>query len=630
VRKRRPPDRPSARQSQPAIDWLGSPANVHRVTIAGWAVIALLAIVLLGIARGPHRVGAYDVESDFYGGYGPAAIAMQHGHIVDASGKLPPVFGFVGPLYPALLALGGRAIGNLFDAAELLSVIACVAVVLCWFLLLRRRANAGLALVVVMLLATNPLLVRYGYSVTTDATALALQSAALLVLFTRRGKAGAAVAGLLAGLAALTRYNSVYLLPAGLIAIAMGTTLEPRRKAAAAWYVIGFLAPTLPWQIYGRLHGAEIQFHQLLAFDVYANATGMDWDTFLAKVWPQFEHAPLAVLTADPGAVAQRMFANLGSHLWLDAGRLLGWPVAACAAAAPLLALRDRRMAALAALALPGAWAFLVLVPAAHNERYSLAVLPFYLLLAGAALTSALWPFAKRRAGVLLQSAVVIAVVAFSLVAAYRAQVGVLGLQPLETIACADTLRQLAKPDDSVIARKPNLAFEAGVAAVYFPPFDSLATLARYAEAKRARWMFVSVAEALLRPDAAYLLDSSATVPGLTLRAYSSVPAVVNGSDWRRVAALYEIGPGFGTAPAWLANDTLRTLHTLRGMACTLPSSRIQLELAAIELMRNDLPAAQAAWRRAARIDPRGMTFLLDHFQGDTLTAVARGQSIYN
>ena len=64
-----------------------------------------------------------------------------------------------------------------------------------WFLLLRRRAGARLALVVVLLLATNPVLARYGYSVTTDATALALQSAALFMLLACTGSAAALGAG---------------------------------------------------------------------------------------------------------------------------------------------------------------------------------------------------------------------------------------------------------------------------------------------------------------------------------------------------------------------------------------------------------------------------------------------------
>jgi uncharacterized membrane protein YhaH (DUF805 family) len=53
----------------------------------------------------------------------------------------------------------------------------------------------------------------------------------------------------------------------------------------------------------------------------------------------------------------------------------------------PLLMLLDRRLLRFAPFALPGVWAFLALVPAAHDERYSLVVLPFYVALAGASLS---------------------------------------------------------------------------------------------------------------------------------------------------------------------------------------------------------------------------------------------------
>src|SRR5207249_4215030 len=155
------------------------------------------------------------------------------------------------------------------------------------------------------------------------------------------------------------------------------------------------------------------------------------------------------------------------------------------------------------------------------NERYSLIVLPFYLLLAGATLTASPGRGAgggSPRAG-RLRMGIVALVVAASLVAAVREQIRVLAQQPLETLGCAETLRRLARPGDRVIARKPNLAFHAGVTSVYFPPTDSLEVLARLARSSGARWLFVSAPEILLRPHTAYLLDTSTTLPGLVRRA---------------------------------------------------------------------------------------------------------------
>ena len=601
-----------------------SPETVRRASLAAWITITLFAATLLVIARGPHKLGAFDVESDFYGGYATAAQAIQHGHLASDGGQLPAVFGFVGPLYPTLLALGGFALGDLFDAAELLSLIGATSVLICWFLLVRRRVSARLAFILVLLLATNPVLVRYGYSATTDATSLAMQAAAMLMLFTLGGLPAAVGAGLFAGLATLTRYTCIYLVPAGIIAIGSGATRHARRKPAALAYLGGFIVLALPWQVYARWHGAEVQFHQLLAFDVYANARGIAWDVFLERIWPRFQHSPLSVFTTDPGAVASRLILNLFGHLRLDAERLLRWPVAAVAALAPVLTIRDRRLLKLVPLVLPGAWAFLALVPAAHNERYSLAVLPFYLLLAGATLTTPWW-WGRGPGSRLLQLAAIAAVAGSSIVATVSEQMFVLEQQPLEILACAQKLKRLARADDRVIARKPNLAYHAGVTPVYFPALDSLPSLARHARDTRTRWLFISPAEVQMRPRLAFLLDSSAAVPGLTMQAYASVPAVIQGLQWRRVAVLYEIGPQFGQLPAWFANDTLRALHTLRGMAVTLPDARLQLQLARVEWFHRDLAASQTAWRDAARIDPAGFARLLERSHGDTLLTVLRG-----
>src|SRR5437773_2540588 len=82
--------------------------------------------------------------------------------------------------------------------------------------LLRRRGGTRLALLTALLLATNPYFVRYGYTASTDALALALQAATLALLLGGTGRRAAAAAGLVAALAFLTRYSAITLLPVGL------------------------------------------------------------------------------------------------------------------------------------------------------------------------------------------------------------------------------------------------------------------------------------------------------------------------------------------------------------------------------------------------------------------------------
>ncbi len=555
-------------------------------------VVALLGVAILVMVLGPHRVGDYMTETDFYGQYAQGARLIQHGHLE------PARYGVVGPGYELALAVAGLAVRDLFLAAGLLSLVSNSLVLLLWAALLRRRADARAALGVTLFMATNATFFRYGYSVTTDAFALALQAATLYVLLARPGLRAAAGAGVLAALAFLTRYNAGVLLPAGLVAIAAGGALQEKRGRAALLFAAGFLLPVVPWVIYSFAHGTGVTFqlHHNIAYEVFARAKGIPWDTYQRTMQPQF-HSLADVIARDPGAVASRMFFNVHDHLRLDATRLLGWPLALCAALGLGLGLADGTLRRLWPLAAAWALLFLALVPAFHSERYSLALLPYY------AAAAALFFASPRFALVLLRGprpwlkpALALLPLAFALAATVRSQARVLDQLPVEVLDAARTLRSLARPGDRVIARKAHLAFHSGVEPVPFPFVGTLPELADYARSQGARWLYFSWPEGQTRPEFWYLLDTTAVVPGLTPRRVTAPhPAV-----------LYEIGPAFGRAPQWAANDTLSALHAARGQLAVDPSDPQALRsLGSVELARGRLAEARVAYERAARRLPR-------------------------
>src|SRR5262249_54771826 len=255
----------------PLLDW------------AAYAIVALYAVAMLWLTFGPHRVGDVFTETDFYGSYGPGARGILHGHLD------PRRYGVVGPLFELLLAGVGLVVHDLFLAAGLIAAIAMTAALLLWRSLLARRGGAALALLAVAFLATNAQFFRYGWSGTTDAPALALQSAALWALLGGRGDGppGARrlfAAGVLAAGAFLTRYNSVALLPAGLAAVALGWNGVARggRTRAALVFAAGFLAPVLPWLAFSASHGGALRFqlHHNIAFEVFARPHGIVWDVY--------------------------------------------------------------------------------------------------------------------------------------------------------------------------------------------------------------------------------------------------------------------------------------------------------------------------------------------------------------
>jgi tetratricopeptide (TPR) repeat protein len=544
---------------QPAVGadpprWLG---------LAATALVAVFALALAVVVLGPHRVGDYYTETDFYGGYVEGARLFLRG------APDPSRYGVSGPFFDAALAAVSLVARDLFHAGELISILSAVAVLALWYRLLRVRAGTWVAAWAVAFLATNAVLFRYGYSATTDALALALGSAALHTGLARRGRATPLLAGLYAGLATLTRYSAVAVLPALAVAAWTGRERHGRsRGAALALVVAGFgamVAPFTAWMLqHGQVPGGLL-FHNV-AYDVYATGAGRTLADYQVQTQPGMTSLGGAI-ARDPAAFVAREAANLVGHLRGDATELLGWPLAALAALGALRLLVARRGRAADTLAFAGLCAYLALVPAPASARYSLAVLPFYAALAAAALVP--WGRGAGAWRVWAPAALGIASLGFGLTQNVRAQREEFALLPLETRDAARALREAPVDTRRVMAVKPHIAYLANARFAPMPNGLPLAELARACARDSVGWLYYSWIEASNRPEYWYLLDPGARVPGLR--------PVVDVS--RLPAVLYRIEPGFGAEPEWLANDSLRVSHEVTFLRRLPPRIRWRGEL---------------------------------------------------
>jgi dolichyl-phosphate-mannose-protein mannosyltransferase/tetratricopeptide repeat protein len=597
-------------------------AETRRLT---WAVVVLAALFAAGLIfmiAGPHRIGDYMTETDFYGDYARGARMVQHGRIE------PARYGVVGPMYEVTLALAGFIVRDLFIAAQLLSCAAMTGALLLWFLLLRRRAGARVALLAALFIATNAHFFHYGYAATTDALALVLQAGAFYLLLARTGPRALIGAGLLAASAFLTRYNAVYLLPFGLIAALGGATgadappdpavapgAEPPiappaprplalRARHALLFAAGFFAPVVPWVLFSLAHGGKFSFqlHHNIAYEVFARAKGIPWDTYQNELQPQFKSLA-DVIRRDPKAVFSRMMFNVGDHMRLDAALVLGWPVAIAGLLGFAIGARDGSLRRLWPLWVAGGLLFLTLVPTFHSERYSMALLPIYATLPAIAFGSP-WFAATlgARARVWLKPALALIPLGFAVAKSVAVQARVVDQLPTEVLECAATLRALARPGDRLIARKWHVAFHAGVEGLPFPFAETIPELARYAHDNHARWLYFSWPEAETRPKFYHLLDTTGVVPGLTARRVTRPhPAV-----------LYEIGPEFGRIPSWYDNDTLKALHMLQArLMVEGDNPKVLLAYSRIAYTRGDQAQAHAAMMRAVSYAPTDPDVLL-------------------
>jgi tetratricopeptide (TPR) repeat protein len=191
----------------------------------------------------------------------------------------------------------------------------------------------------------------------------------------------------------------------------------------------------------------------------------------------------------------------------------------------------------------------------------------------------------------------------FALLANWKHQAYAFTQLPAEVLDASAVLRRLKRPGDRVIARKPQLAFHAGVESAPFPFADSLPDLARGAAAERARWLFFSWPEAETRPAFWFLLDTTGVVPGLTPRCVTSPHPSV----------LYEIGPEFGRVPAWFRNDTLRAWHTVTArLMVDARNPQLLASRAALARLTGKLDLARASVERALAVDPNLLEGLLE------------------
>jgi tetratricopeptide (TPR) repeat protein len=565
--------------------------------------VLLFACVVTPVLLFLHPVGDYFVETDFYGGYAPGVRALW------ATGLDPSRYGVIGPVYEIVLGLLALTRVDLFRLAQFLSLGSTVLTIALASHWVGRRFGSGAGWISALLMATNPTTVRYAYTASTDALFVLVLTAAFVALFppgegvppTRR----MLLAGLLAGLATLTRYTGIAIVPLGLLVPLWPGVSNPwsgRRVRATALFALGVFLVFGPWWGFTTIRGAPptLRFYHNLAYEVYARARGVTWDNYqlsLQKEFPTFR----SVIDRDPGAVVRRVAANSYEHLAQAAMELWLWPLAALAALGALLWFTRRAPGAGALLAYGGV-VYAALVPVFYANRYHLPLVFVAAGLAAVALvgTRLLPPRATRGAvgGLLGALALGLTLGAAGFAAqATRVETRYLVTQvpgdlPAMGAALARDWKGPGRP--RLIARKPHLSYYADAVPVPFVPLDSLEALVAYAKEQHADYLFISWPEALLRPPFAFLLVPEFAPVGLEL-----VSAGPEGHS-----ALYHIRPEFGDVlPAWYPKEW--EWRAGEGMTRIAPNNP-EYWLAAAEgrHARKDYDGSREAYGLALRLHP--------------------------
>ncbi|MEN8007006.1 MAG: glycosyltransferase family 39 protein [Candidatus Krumholzibacteriota bacterium] len=522
--------------------WAADPLNA----------ISLAVFLVWGIVGIWFRpIGDFGVETDFYGDFVPHARQWM-------SGNPSLLSGYRGPFYYLLLG-AVSTFGDAFLLGKILSA-ACAGVgIRIIGGVLRSLWNPTVAVAGSLFLAANPTLIRYSYRAGTDLVFWVLFAATLALLFaqTRRHYPTWILGGVFAGLAYLTRYNGVALLPMGIVAALVMVRPWKRSAATALTFAATWLAVVSPWLLFLWNQTGDPFWSRnfaLVAEGVYGPSPGL---ANIGQLVNSVGFSSLGdVIRLDPGRFFLAMAANLYRHLWLDIKLLVGpvWAVIGLAGFA--VSWRSWWNRRCLAFALVGLIAYAALLPVFYNKRFMLTLLVWWAAGVGGAAgfladwiqrgISKFFTKAPDRFGWRMVRIVVLVVVAVAAVQAsyegiQRSQ-GRFG-EPTMPVAILDLANEVRESDlvfadnTPIAARKPHIGYYLGAPVHTISSRSNLNDMA----GTGMHYLLVSGIESRMFPSLSPMLTDSQPVRDFPGFRFLAASGHWERSGLKQSAALYEV-----------------------------------------------------------------------------------------
>lgn len=334
----------------------------------GVALVLTVAVLLFvgWFSFTEFKIGTYLTETDFYWSYWPKAEKITQGAMI--WGDFRP------PFYPMILAATHLLVTDYYRAGMTLSLLSALVTGLCCYLLFRRYWGHGFALAALGLLLVHPEFTRHAYCPGTDMFFFALSAGAVLAAVSLRNF----WAGVLIGLAFMTRYNGIFLLVPAL-------WFSPHRSRMLLGFgIVAGAFAVLSYHLTGEIYPNRNYLN--VAFMLFGEHR-LTWDQFWYETSDAQYSSLMQVLMIDPLHSVWSILKNVGLHLWEDFERLALWPVAALAL---LGFVRVRKSSGIRVLLTYGLSLFLILCLVFYSERFSLFLLIIYIPLS---LQGLLWLF---------------------------------------------------------------------------------------------------------------------------------------------------------------------------------------------------------------------------------------------
>jgi len=483
----------------------------------GLALAAAYFVIILIVSLLYHKVGDYGVETDFFWSYVPEAKSFINGFLV--------IDQFRGPFYPIILGSLNLIFNNYFFTGILIGIFSAAAVIFLTYEMIRKLFSPLSAFIVVLLLGVNPIFVQYSYSAGTDMMFNALATATLYIFFkdNNLNYQNLIIAGMFAGLSYLTRYNGVFLL--GFVFIILFVNYWNiswlKRIKTSMIFVFVFALTFAPWGVYCFIKKGSFFYngnYKNIAYEIYGKGT-LAWDQF----W--FDHSSsysslFDVIAINPLKFFLTLIGNIGENFWSDMNGLMGIYMGVFTILGLILLMIKPRInwkSRVTGYYLSNIFFFSLLLLIFYSDRFSLVLIPFYVVLA-------IHPFFSenfilyKKIPIGVGYAIVTILIVITLSKSISFNSSRISSGPNDLIELQDWYNKnipAERRGKKLAARKPHAAYHLGMQFHLLPMADSLSEILAELKKNDVDYLYLNPTETGLRREYQSLLNPGKELQGL-------------------------------------------------------------------------------------------------------------------
>jgi len=344
------------------------------------------------------------------------------------------------------------------------------------------------------------------------------------------------IAAIFGGLSYLTRYNGIFL--ASFIFVILFVNYWDlkwsQRIKSSIIFIAVFLITIAPWGFHTLSEKGSFFYNENyknIAYEVYGKGK-MSWDDFWFRESSKITSLS-EVVFKDVGLFISTTANNVGDHFVNDMDKLLGWPIGVFVILGLILLLISNPIknwkSKQTAYYLVNLSFFVLLLLIFYSERFSIFLIPFYLVIA-------IQPLFDDKLRIIkiinptFRYFLLVGLIVVSLINSYSFNSKNINSGPEELLILKEWYQKNV-PDEKkgniVAARKAHVAYYLDMKFALMPMADSYDQFIKKLREENVDYLYFGIAEAGLRRELQFLIDPKSKHPGLEVVVYFNEPPSV-------------------------------------------------------------------------------------------------------